>query len=311
MPAGPAQSGGPAALPSVGLAFNPALAAFVDRNASVIDHLEVSPERFWHDRGPAMGTAPDRYVERPDAVAQLDTVRGELPLLAHGIGLSIATAGPLDRGHVEQIARWHQRYGFGWYSEHLAYFRLGPAAGWRGLGLMLPPVYDEATLLDVSAKVRQVRDIVGLEVLLENAVDYAPVLDAELDEATFLRRLAAQTPCGLLLDLHNLHTDAVNHGRDPHALLDALDLAAVTEVHVAGGEPLAGQWTDAHSGRCPDQVWALLADLLGRPNGARAITLEVDESYATGLADADLLDELERARSLVTAAAVAGGSGVR
>lgn len=290
--------------PSVGLSFNPALAAFVYRHAGALDHLEVSPERFWRDRGPACGGAPDRYAEQPDAVAQFEAVRGDLPLLAHGVGLSIATAGPLDRGHVEQIARWHERYEFGWYSEHLAYFRLGPHAGWRGLGLMVPPVYDEATLRDLTVKVRQVRGILGLEVLLENTVDYAPVPDAELDEASFLGRLAAETPCGLLLDLHNLHTDAVNHGRDPHALFDALDLTAVTEIHIAGGEPLAGQWTDAHSGRCPEQVWALLEHVLGRPHRVRAITLEVDESHALTLSDGELLDELARARDLVAACRV-------
>jgi uncharacterized protein len=284
--------------PSVGLSFNPALAAFVYRHAAALDHLEITPERFWHDRGPACGSAPDRYAEQPDAVAQFEAVRGDLPLLAHGVGLSIATAGPLDRGHVEQVARWHERYGFAWYSEHLAYFRLGPDAGWRGLGLMVPPVYDEATLRDLAAKIRQVRDILGLEVLLENTVDYTPVPDAELNEATFLGRLAAEAPCGLLLDLHNLHTDAVNHGRDPHALLDVLDLTAVTEVHIAGGEPLAGHWTDAHSGRCPERVWTLLEHLLARPHRVRAITLEVDESYALTLADGELLDELARARDL-------------
>lgn len=303
MPDGLAPPAGPATPPSLGLAFNPALAAFVARHAGVLDHLEISPERFWRDRGPAWGTAADRYADIADAVAQLDAVRDDLPLLAHGVGLSIATAGPLDRGHVEQIARWHERYRFGWYSEHVAYLRLGPDAGWRGLGLMVPPVYDEPALRDISAKVRQVREILGLEVLLENTVDYAPVPDADLDEAEFLRRLAAETPCSLLLDLHNLHTDAVNHGRDPHVLLDRLDLTAVTEVHLAGGAPLADQWTDAHSGRCPEPVWTLLADLLGRAHRVRAVTLEIDESYALTMPDGELLAELDRARSLLLAAA--------
>ncbi len=165
---------------------------------------------------------------------------------------------------------------------------------------MVPPVYDESTLWDLGAKLRQVRDTLGLDVLMENTVDYTPAPDADMDEASFLGRLTTETPCGLLLDLHNVHTDAVNHGRDAHALVERLDLTAVTEVHLAGGEPLAGQWTDAHSGRCPEEVWALLEHLLSRPHRVRAITLEVDESYAMRLPDAELLDELEKARSLVT-----------
>lgn len=267
-------------------------------HSSALDFLEISPERFWHDRGPAFGRARDRYAEIPEAVAQLETARGDLPLIAHGVGLSIATAGPLDRGHVEQVARWHERYGFGWFSEHLAYFRLGPKADWRGIGVMLPPIYNAEALADLETKLREVEAILGLEILLENAVEYAPAPNSECDEAMFLRALTARTPAWLLLDLHNLHVDAVNHGGDPRAVIDALDLTRVRELHIAGGEPLAGQLTDAHSGRCPPEVWTLLAYVLARPNGVRAITFEVDESYALRMDAATVLQELSRARAV-------------
>jgi uncharacterized protein len=291
----------------VGLVFNPALAGFVAAHRDALDFLEISPERFWHDRGPSWGQHPERYEEITEAVAQFEFARGNLPLLAHGVGLSIATTGPLDRGHVEQVARWHDRYGFAWFSEHLAYMRLGPEAGWRGIGLMIPPVYDLAALEDLAVKLQQVRAILGLEVLLENAVDYAPVPDADLDEATFLHAVAARTKARLLLDLHNLHTNAVNHGGDALAVVDALDLTLVHELHIAGGELLAGQWTDAHSGRCPPEVWMLLESVLSRPNAVRAVTFEVDESYATRMDAAAIASELARARALWDAALAGHG----
>jgi uncharacterized protein (UPF0276 family) len=281
----------------VGIAFNPPLAAFVAQNRDLLDFIEISPERFWHDRGPAQA-GPDRYAEIAEAVALLDAARGDLPILAHGVGLSIATAGPLDLGHVDQIARWHDRYGFAWYSEHLAWSRLGPEEGWRGIGLMLPPVYDRATLDDLVPKVRAVCDRLGLPVLLENAVDYTPVADTDLGEAAFLAGLTARTPARLLLDLHNVHTNALSGGPDPRALIAALDLTLVREIHIAGGELLDGVWTDSHSGRCPAEVWDLLAEVLARPNGVRAITLEIDESYATRLDPGAIRAELETARRL-------------
>jgi uncharacterized protein (UPF0276 family) len=301
-------AGSTATSPSgVGLVFNPALAGFVGAHRDALDFLEISPERFWHDRGPAWGQRSDRYEEIPEAVAQFEEARGDLPLLAHGVGLSIATPGPLDQGHVEQIARWGHRYGFAWFSEHLAYMRLGPEAGWRGIGVMIPPVYDVAVLEDLEVKVRQVRDILGLEVLLENAVDYTPVQDADLEEAEFLRALAFRTSARLLLDLHNLHTNAVNHGGDALAVVDALDLTLVHEIHIAGGESLAGQWTDAHSGRCEPEVWLLLEHVLSRPNAVRAVTFEVDESYATRMDAGAVLDELARARSIWNASLAGRG----
>jgi hypothetical protein len=291
----------------VGLVFNPALAGFVAAHRDALDFLEISPERFWHDHGPAWGQRPDRYEEIPEAVAQFEVARGDLPLLAHGVGLSIATTGPLDRGHVEQVARWHDRYQFAWFSEHLAYMRLGPEAGWRGIGVMIPPVYDVAALEDLEVKVQQVRDILGSEVLLENAVDYTPVQDAELDEVTFLHAVAERTGARLLLDLHNLHINAVNHGGDALAVVDALDLTLVHEIHIAGGELLAGQWTDAHSGGCPPEVWALLEEVLSRPNSVRAVTFEVDESYATRMDVSAVLNELARARAVWDAALAGQG----
>lgn len=284
------------------MAFNPPLEAFVTQHRDVLDFLEISPERFWHDRGPAYGQLPDRYTEIPQALEQLESARGDLPMVAHGVGLSIATTGPLDTGHVNQLARWCERYDFIWCSEHLAYFRLGPEARWRGLGVMIPPVYDEAVIAELEVKVQRVRDILGTEFLLENAVNYTPVPNPELTESEFLNAVATRTQAGLLLDLHNLHTNAVNLGWDPYSVIDALDLTLVRELHIAGGEPLADQWTDAHSGRCAPEVWPLLESVLSRPNSVQAVTLEVDESYAT-LMEADvLLEEISRARAIWEAA---------
>lgn len=282
----------------VGLAFNPPLAGFVATNADALDYIEVSPERFWHDRGPASGRAPDRYREIPDAVAQLEAARGDLPMLAHGVGLSIATAGPLDVGHIEQIARWRDRYGFAWYSEHLAYSRLGPQDDWRGIGVMTPPVYDQAALDDIAAKLAQIKDILDLDILLENAVNYTPVDDAEYDEAGFLQALAKASQTHLLLDLHNLYVNDYNGGEPAAAILDKLDLTLVRELHIAGGELVAGLWTDSHSGRCPDAIWPMLEKVLSRPNGVQAVTFEVDESAAMRMDPADLRGELDHARAI-------------
>ncbi len=282
----------------VGLAFNPALARFVGRHRAALDFLSVSPERFWHDRGPRSGARPQRYRDIPDTLRQLDQAMGDLPLVAHGIGLSIASTGPLDDVHVEQLAHWRQRFPFVWFSEHLAWFRLGPQHDWRGVGLLLPPVYDRAVLPELTGKLLQLHNGLGCDVLMENTVNYSPLPDQDMDEAEFLNALTAQSPCHLLLDLHNLHTNAVNHGVDPYAQIDRLDLDRVLELHIAGGEAFAGMWTDAHAGSCPPQVWNLLQHVLIRAPGIRAVTLEIDESWAMRISEAQLLAELDQARSI-------------
>jgi uncharacterized protein len=119
-----------------------------------------------------------------------------------------------------------------------------------------------------------------------------------MSEAEFLNALASGSRARLLLDLHNVYCNSINNEVGAAALVDELDLRNVHEVHIAGGEWLDGLWTDAHSGVCPEEVWTLLERVLSRPNGARAITLEVDESYATRLTDAELLNQLDRARGI-------------
>lgn len=84
----------------------------------------------------------------------------------------------------------------------------------------------------------------------------------------------------------------------------------VHELHIAGGEPLAGHWTDAHSGRCPAEVWSLLEYVLSKPNAVRAVTFEVDESYAARMDAEAVLDEIARARSIWDAARVGRALGV-
>ncbi len=279
----------------VGLSFNPTLAEFVANHAGTLDFLEISPERFWHDRGPQYRQNAIRYKDDQNAVTQLESVRSHLPIIAHGVGLSIATVGALDIGHIEQISRWHRNYHFEWYSEHLAYFRLGPNAGWKGIGVMLPPTYDKNTLKDIQIKAQEINDILGIEFLLENAVNYTPN-SADICEGEFLNSLAKNTAANLLLDLHNLYTNTFNNQQNPYEIINKIDLKNVTELHIAGGEELAGYWTDAHAGRCPPMVWELLEYVLSQPNSVRAVTFEVDESYATQMSDDDFLEEIQRAR---------------
>lgn len=286
----------------IGLVFNPPLARFVAQHRGALDYLEISPERFWRDHGPLRGRAPDRYVEIPEAVHEFEAARGDLPLIGHGVGLSIATAGPLDVGHVEQIARWHERYRFAWFSEHLGYFRLGPTHACRGLGVLLPPRYDRATLDDLACKVAQVGELLPAPFLLENGVEYAPPPDRELGEAEFLRELTDATPVSLLLDLQNLYANAVNQGYSALSALARLDLSRVRELHIAGGEWFAGYFLDSHCGASAPEVWKLLEHVLAQPNRIEGITFELDESYAVSFPDELLLEQLERARALWHAA---------
>ncbi|HSD16706.1 MAG TPA: DUF692 family protein [Thermomonas sp.] len=281
----------------VGLAFQAPLTSLFDAAAGVVDYAEVVPDMFWTDRGP--GATP-RYIEDDDGIARMQALHGRMPLVPHSIGLSIGSAAQFDRDHIAQVAQWRQRLDFPWHSDHLA-FHLAEEHGRRvNAGITLPLARDRESLDLLVPRVREVMHRVPRPFLLENNTYYFDIDDSEMDEATFLNALCDESGCGLVLDLHNLHTNAVNHGFDPMAMLQVLDLSHVGEIHVAGGMELDGYWLDAHSGAVPDAVWALLDWTLPRCRNIGGVTFEVFGSWVEQVGLARIREDLQRLRDAWT-----------
>jgi uncharacterized protein (UPF0276 family) len=277
----------------IGVVYNRPLTGLLLAGELPVDFVEVIPDRCWSDRGPG---AQPRFVEHPRDVATLEALARRYPLVAHGVGLSIASATPFDLEHVRQLAIWRRRFHFGWVSEHLAAVRVsadGVVDHHAGVALPLP--WDVELLRLLVDRAEQAVDILGCPLLLENGTVLTPVPDTDLTEVEFLNRLVDESPCRLLLDLHNLFVNSVNLGVDADAFIRELDLAAVEEIHIAGGNELDGVYLDSHSGACPPQVWRLLNAVVPQAPNLRGITFEFHESYYGQLGVDGLRRELRRA----------------
>lgn len=278
----------------VGLAYQAPLSALFDATADVVDYVEVVPDILWTDRGT---DAAPRHLDDPEGLARMRALHARMPVVPHSIGLSIGSAAHFDRGHIAQIERWRRRLDFPWHSDHLA-FHLVEHHGRRvNAGITLPLARDRESLDLLVPRIREVLRTVPRPFLLENNVYYFDIDDGEMDEAAFLNTLCRESGCGLLLDLHNLHTNAVNHGGDAMAVLRALDLSHVGELHVAGGMELDGYWLDAHSGAIPDAVWTLLEWTLPRCPRLGGITFEVFGSWVESVGLARIREDLQRLRA--------------
>ncbi len=97
-----------------------------------------------------------------------------------------------------------------------------------------------------------------------------------------MNALVRRTGCGLLLDLHNLHVNAVNLGLDADRFINGLDLDAIGEIHVAGGNSLFGAYLDLHAGACPSEVFGLLERTAPRCRNLVGVTFEFHETYFPG-----------------------------
>ena len=278
----------------VGLLLNPDTLASSEAD-SAYQYLEVIPDRFWLDAGPG---APVRHRELGPSVAALDMLAERVPIVCHSVGQSIGSASLFDTGHLEQIARWQRRYGFAWHSDHLAFSRLAEHGVEVNAAVTLPLTRDDASLVMLVERITAIQTRVGAPFLLENNVYFVIPPDEPYGEASFLNELCQRSGCGLLLDLHNLHVNATNHGFAAEALLDELDLRQVVEIHIAGGDHLAGFYTDSHAGPVADAVWPLLERTLRAAPWVRGVTFEYHESYAALLTGGGVARELRRARTI-------------
>jgi uncharacterized protein len=164
--------------------------------------------------------------------------------------------------------------------------------------ISLPVPHDEEVLNLLIDRVKNIRSIVQCPFLLENNVYYVDVPDQEMTEPEFLNRLSLESGCGILLDLHNVYVNAVNHGFAPETFLRDLDLSRVVEVHIAGGDYLLDFYTDAHSGPVAEPAWGLLEETLRAAPQIRAVTFEFHESSYPLLKTEGIREQLDRARKI-------------
>ena len=288
--------------PRVGVLFNPTSPELIAYAPALVEHVSVMPDRCWFDFG--HGVAPKkRFRHVHGAISEVAALARGRTLAGHGLGLSLVSAMPLDEAMLEAaVGVSREMGGFSWYSEHLNLFvtpRGTVPNSQAGLGL--PVVYDEESFGIIAVKLGRLRAAMGCRVLLENGSFFTPVPDLDVEEPEFLNRLHREGLAGTLLDLHNLVVNAYHGGADPRKYVASLDLDAVEEVHLAGGDDQEGFYMDSHSTLTPEFVWELAYEFLPRCRNLRAITFEYQESYFEDLGLRPLGEELERMHELAEA----------
>src|SRR5262249_7474707 len=162
--------------------------------------------------------------------AQLTRIRSRYPLSLHGVGLSIGSTDPLNTGHLQQLKRLVREVEPPPVSQHLSW---GSFHG-RYLNALLPLPYTEEALRHTAARIGDVQDALGRQILIENISSYLKFECTEVTEWEFLTALVRESGCGILLDINNLYVNSMNHGFDACSYLDGISPAAVQEFHLAG-----------------------------------------------------------------------------
>jgi hypothetical protein len=240
-----------------------------------VDFMEVAPEN-WIGVGGRFGKQFLQLAER-------------YPLVLHGLSLDIGGPDPIDTDLVQSVRGLMDDLNVPLYSEHLTY-----CAAEGHLYDLLPIPFTEEAVHYVAARVRQVQDIIGQPIALENASYYAQP-HTELSEAEFITAVLQESGCDLLLDVNNIYVNSINHCYDAIEFLDALPLQRARYIHVAGHYDEADDLkVDTHGADVIDPVWTLLAQAYRRL-GPLPTLLERDFNLPPL---AELLREISQVREL-------------
>jgi len=236
--------------------------------------LATRPQAAWFE------VHPENFMANDSALAELERVRENYPLSLHAVGLSLGSAGGVDRAHLERLRQLRCRLEPGLVSDHLSW----SVHGGQYLPDLLPLPYSEEALDIVCRNVERVQQVLGTAILVENPSTYLRFAASVIPEAQFLAALARRTGCGVLFDVNNVYVSACNQSSDAGAVLadwcGALDPASVAEIHLAGhavvqaatGEELR---IDDHGDRICEAVWALYEQAI-QHFGARPTLIEWD-----------------------------------
>jgi uncharacterized protein (UPF0276 family) len=88
----------------------------------------------------------------------------------------------------------------------------------------------------------------------------------------------------LLLDLHNVLANGLNHGYDPLESVRQIPPERIAAIHIAGGKFISApdgtqRLLDDHFHDVPDPVFDLLEETAARAPGALTVILERDGEY--------------------------------
>ncbi|MDH5517390.1 MAG: DUF692 domain-containing protein [Gammaproteobacteria bacterium] len=206
---------------------------------SSLGFMEVAPEN-WLGMGGAYAKKFRQMTEQHDFVA-------------HGLSLSIGGPTKLDTDFVKDIARFIKHHDIKCYSEHLSY-----CSDDGHMYDLMPIPFTEEAVHYVAKRIRQVQDIIGQRMAIENVSYYATV-GQELSEIEFINAVISEADCELLLDVNNIYVNSVNHSYDATAFLKQLPGQRIAYGHIAGHYNEADDLiVDTHGADVIDSVWHLL-----------------------------------------------------
>lgn len=209
-----------------------------------VDWFEVISENFMDSHG-----WPRHVIKQ---------ISEKYPVVMHGVSMSIGSTDPLNIDYLKRLKVLANEIDAKWISDHLC---------WTGvLGKnthdLLPLPLTEETLKHVIERIKIVQDIIERPLVLENPSSYLQFKEDTLSESDFIREMANESDCRLLLDINNVYVSSFNHNFDPLEYIKALPIDKIVQFHLAGHTHAGTHIIDTHDNYVVKQVWELYKETI-------------------------------------------------
>ncbi len=245
-------------------------------NQPEVDFFEIISENFMETQGRPL------YV--------LDRIAERTPIVLHGVSMSLGSTDPIDWDYLRSLKALAERVDAKWLGDHVCWTGVGGTNGHD----LYPMPYTEESLRHMVGRIRTIQDFLERPLVLENPSTYLQFACDRIPEADFIRRMAEDADCALLLDVNNVYVTCRNHDLDAQVYLAALPYDRVVQVHLAGHTDKGTHCIDTHDDHVCDEVWGLYAQVQAETGGT-ATVLEWDDRIPNY---PDLLSELGKAAAL-------------
>jgi len=262
--------------PGFGLGLRPVHYPDFLAQPQAVDWLEIISENY--------------MVPGGKPLAMLDAILERYPVAMHGVSLSIGSTDGLDAQYLADLKALANHVQPMWISDHLCW----TGVQGRNSHDLLPLPYSEEALRLVVRHVNQVQDTLGQRILLENVSSYLNYRSSEMSEWEFLRQVAEQADCLLLLDVNNIYVSGINHGFDPVDFLNHLPVERVQQIHLAGHSDHGDYIVDTHDHPVAEPVWDLYRYTCAHFGDVATMIERDDDIPALSV----LIAELDRARAI-------------
>lgn len=202
--------------------------------------------------------ADNHMVEGGLIALQLKQICQHYPVTFHSVGLSLGSVDPLNLEYLGKLKKLMQQHQVAWLSEHCCFTSVN---GMHSHDL-LPIPYSEESLRHMVQRISQVQDYLGERILIENVSSYMKFSESTIPEAEFIREVAEQSDCWLLIDVNNMYVNHINQGIDMDEYINKIPLERIKEIHLAGFDDRGDYVLDAHNNPVAEPVWKLYEELI-------------------------------------------------